>query len=92
MGRVFLTIVVPLLLPTALYVLWRLALGRGVNVPSWWIWLLVSGLALTSLTLILLSIDFGKPREGTYVPPHVSDGTVVPGRVEPGHAPPAPPP
>ena len=92
MGRVILTIVVPLLLPTALYAVWRSALGRGVTVPSWWAWLVIAGLSLACLVLIVLTVDFGGPREGTYVPPHVSDGTVVPGHVEPGHAAPAPPP
>lgn len=82
MGRVFLTIVVPLLLPTALYILWRVTVGKQINIPSVWIWLTLAGLVLASLTLVLLSVDFGEPRNGAYVPPHVSGDRVVPGRIE----------
>jgi hypothetical protein len=83
MGRVFLTIIVPLLLPTALYATWRVLAGKRINVPKMWIWLTVSGLVLASLTLVLLSVDFGEPKNGQYVPPHVSDnGVVVPGHIE----------
>jgi hypothetical protein len=84
MGRVFLAIIVPLLLPTALYAAWRVMVGKQINVPAVWIWLVVAGLALASAVLVLVSVDFGAPREGQYVPPHVSDdGAVVPGRIEP---------
>ncbi len=86
MGRVLLTIIVPLLLPTALYLAWRLGLGRSVSLPANWIWLLVAGVALASLTLIAVSVQFGAPRQGVYVPPHVSDGEIVPGHIEPGPA------
>ena len=86
MGRVFLTIVVPLLLPTAVYLAWRVAAGRGLSLPASWLWLVVSGLALACLTLIAASLDFGLPRQGVYVPPHVTNGQVVPGHIEPGPA------
>jgi hypothetical protein len=83
MGRVFLTIIVPLLLPTALYVAWRVVAGKQINVSAVWLWLTVAGLALASAVLVLLSVDFGEPKEGQYVPPHVNDsGTVVPGHIE----------
>jgi Family of unknown function (DUF6111) len=83
MGRVFLTIIVPLLLPTALYVAWRVLAGRRINVPAVWLWLAVAGLALASAMLVFVSIDFGEPKEGQYVPPHVDEGgAVVPGRIE----------
>jgi Family of unknown function (DUF6111) len=84
MGRVFLTIVVPLLLPTALYAAWRVMAGKQVNVPAVWVWLVIAGLVLASLTLVALSVDFGEPRNGLYVPPHVNGDTVVPGRVGAG--------
>jgi hypothetical protein len=94
MGRVFLTIIIPLLLPTALYVTWRLAAGRGLNLPASWIWLVVTGLTLASLTLVAVSVDFGGSRQGIYVPPHVSNGEVVPGHIEPtpSQPPTSPPP
>ena len=86
MGRILLTIIVPLLLPTALYLGWRFAAGRGLSLPTGWLWLIVAGLALSALTLVAASVDFGTPRSGVYVPPHVSNGEVVPGHVEPGGA------
>lgn len=83
MGRVFLTIIVPLLLPTALYVVWRVLAGKRIDVPAVWLWLAVSGLLLASAMLVFLSVDFGEPKRGVYVPPHVNDrGTVVPGHIE----------
>lgn len=82
MGRAFLTIIVPLLLPTALYVLWRALPGRRLNLPAAWLWLTVAGLALASLTLVLVSVDFGEPKSGQYVPPRVDSGGVVPGHIE----------
>ena len=92
MGRVILTIVIPLLLPTGLYLLWRLALGRSPNLSVAWLWLLLAGLGLAVASLIVVSMDFTEPSQGTYVPPHVSDGQVVPGRIEKGSATPAPSP
>lgn len=86
MIRVVLTIVLPLLLPTALYTAWRVLMGRGAlfGPITAWIWLAVAGLMLASLTLIAVSVNFGGPREGVYVPPHVGEGgRVVPGHVEP---------
>ena len=83
MGRVFLTIIVPLLLPTALYAAWRVLAGKQINVPAVWIWLAMAGVALAAAMLVLLSVDFGEPKEGQYVPPHVgAGGTVVPGHIE----------
>ena len=83
MGRVFLTIIVPLLLPTALYVAWRGLVGKQINIPAVWIWLAVSGLGLASLMLVLVSVDFGAPKDGQYIPPHVNgSGIVVPGHIE----------
>jgi hypothetical protein len=86
MGREFFTIIIPLLLPTVLYLAWRFAAGRGLSLPASWLWLVVAGLALASLTLVAVNVDFGAPRGGVYVPPHVSNGQVVPGHVEPGRA------
>ncbi len=92
MGREFLTIIIPLLLPSALYLAWRYAAGRGVILPVTWVWLAVAGLALAAATLIAVNVDFGGARDGVYVPPHVSAGQIVPGHVEPGHSAAQPPP
>lgn len=86
MTRVVLTILLPLLLPMALYTAWRVLMGRVALAESMtaWIWLAVAGLMLASLTLIAVSVDFGGAREGVYVPPHVGeDGSVIPGHIEP---------
>jgi hypothetical protein len=91
MTRIVLTIVVPLLLPTALYVLWLVTARRGAltrtGVP-WrglpWPWLAVAGVALTALVLVAISVGLGGGQQGTYVPPHVENGRIVPGHVVPG--------
>ena len=88
MTRVALTVILPLLLPTALYLLWALAAGRLAE-PSalvWrslpWIWLAVCGAVLAAAVLVLVS-QLGGVRNGSYVPPHVEDGRVVPGHMQP---------
>jgi hypothetical protein len=82
MGRVFLTVIIPLLLPTAFYVLWRAMVGKQINIPSVWLWLTVAGLVFACLTLVLLTVNFGAPVNGEYVPPHISGDKVVPGHIE----------
>jgi hypothetical protein len=47
-----------------------------------WPWLLGVGLALMAASLVALSFNSGDERGGTYVPPHMEDGKVVPGKVE----------
>ena len=97
MLRVFFTIVLPLALPTALYVAW-LWLGhwspRGSPEESreseairWaalpWVWLVAAGAVLLALMLFVVTVHFGSPQPGTYVPPHVENGQIVPGHIEP---------
>ena len=47
-----------------------------------WPWLLGIGIALMAASLIVLSMSSGEDRGGTYVPPHMEDGQVVPAKVE----------
>src|SRR5215211_2711013 len=97
MLRVLLTIVLPLLLPTAIYVAWLVAKqwsagaaaegsARGEGVP-WtalpWVWLAVAGVVLLVLVLAIVTVHFGEPETGTYVPPRYEDGRVVPSHIEP---------
>jgi hypothetical protein len=82
MGRVFLTIIIPLLLPTALYMVGRATAGKTIDFSGMWVWLVVAGVALAALTLIAISVDFGDSKSGRYVPPHVSGDSVVPGHIE----------
>ena len=47
-----------------------------------WPWLLSIGIALMAASLVVLSMSSGEDRGGTYVPPHMEDGKVVPAKVE----------
>ena len=47
-----------------------------------WVIMLMSGLAVMILAMVILGIWSGEKPGGTYVPPHIEDGGIVPGRVE----------
>jgi len=85
MTRVALTVLLPLLAPTALYFLWYYAFGRKEETGSArrpWTWLVLAGLAAAAIVLFTVGIGGGN-RPGQYVPPHVEGGAVVPGQVVP---------
>jgi Family of unknown function (DUF6111) len=89
MLRVVLTIVLPLLLPTALYLLWISAIGatqEGHAIP-WtampWLWLAGAGAVLLAIVLFVVTVHFGAPQEGVYVPPRWEGDQIVPGHIEP---------
>ncbi len=91
MLRVFATIVLPLFLPTVLYLLWVGALGssqEGIAL-SWtavpWVWLAGAGAVLLAIVLFVVTVRFGSPQEGVYVPPRWVDDQIVPGHIEPRH-------
>jgi Family of unknown function (DUF6111) len=96
MLRVFLTIVLPLLLPTALYLLWVSTFGaehsrktmRWSAVP--WVWLAGAGVVLLAIVLFVVTVHFGAPQEGVYVPPRWEGGRMIPGHMEPRHMEPRP--
>ena len=89
MLRVFLTVVLPLLLPTGLYLLWVGTFGaehggnaaRRTAVP--WIWLAGAGVVLLAIVLLVVTVRFGSPQEGVYVPPRWEGDRIVPGHMEP---------
>jgi hypothetical protein len=97
MLRVFFTIVVPLLLPTALYLAWlRVArwsprgasheLPQGETLRSAvlpWLWLAAAGVLLLALVLFVVTVHYGTSQPGTYVPPRWENGRIVPGHIEP---------
>jgi hypothetical protein len=89
MLRVFLTVVLPLLLPTALYLAWVGAFGaeQGGSAVRWtaipWIWLAGAGVVLLAIVLFVVTVHFGSPQEGVYVPPRSEGGRIVPGHMEP---------
>lgn len=89
MLRVFLTIILPLLLPTVLYLLWISTLGspeergavRWTTLP--WVWLAGAGVVLLAIVLVVVTVHFGSSQEGVYVPPRWQNGRIVPGHIEP---------
>jgi hypothetical protein len=86
MLRVLLTIL-PLLLPTALYLLWVTTLRPARNDAIFWralpwIWLAGAGVALLAIVLFVVTVHFGTPQEGNYVPPRWENGHIVPGHME----------
>lgn len=95
MIRAFLTVILPLLLPTALYLLWVVAMRRAEVVGASdllrglpWIWLGAAGLALLAAVLVMAALGFGRSADTAhYVPPRAIDGRIIPGHVEPGPAP-----
>jgi len=93
MLRELLTLIVPLLLPTALYLVWLRALrwAEGSEAVAWhklpWVWLAATGVGLTALVLFVVTVGFGTATPGVYVPPHVEHGQIVPGHIAPGKPP-----
>lgn len=86
MLRDALEILLPLLLPTALYFLWIVSVrpGTAVDWTNWpWVWLAASGAVLVAIVLFLAAVDFGSPKQGVYVPPRWEGGRIVPGHFEP---------
>ena len=87
MFRVVLTVVVPLLLPTAVWLIWVVATKRAeARGGAWalapWPWLLAGGVALAAAALYLVNVGFGREEGGRYVPPATVDGKLVPGHFE----------
>ena len=88
MLRVFLTIVLPLLLPTALYLLWVTTLGaHDGGAVAWsavpWVWLAAAGAILLAVVLVTVTVGFGTAQQGVYVAPRYVNGRIVPGHIEP---------
>ena len=90
MPRVLLTIVLPLVLPTALYLIWATTLRRPSSSDAdarWaalpWVWLAGAGLVLLAIVLLVVTVHFGAPQQGVYVPPRWQNGHIVPGHIEP---------
>jgi hypothetical protein len=93
MLRVLLTVVLPLLLPTAVYVAWiafisRSSSGERVRLGALpMVWLALAGVVLLAAVLITVNVHFGEPVSGRYVPPRYEDGRVIPPHVEPLQSP-----
>jgi hypothetical protein len=93
MPRELLTLFLPLVLPTVLYLVWLQAVrwAQAGDAVSWralpWVWLGVTGVALAVLVLFVVTVHFGTSVPGIYVPPHVENGQVVPGHIQPAAKP-----
>ena len=93
MFRVGLTIVLPLILPTGLYLLWIAALGAprdsaasaSTAVP--WAWLAAAGAVLLAIVLVVVTVGFGTAQQGSYVAPRWQNGRIIPGHIEPATRP-----
>ena len=92
MLRVLFEYIVPMALPTAVYLLWlawqrRRAAGAGTRVPDWqegpWLWLIGAGLALTIAAMVATALYAGYAPGSHYVPAATKDGRIVPGHFEP---------
>ncbi|MCC6468544.1 MAG: hypothetical protein IT563_09495 [Alphaproteobacteria bacterium] len=95
MIRVLASIVLPLVLPTMLYLLYAWHLGRRarardpsggatpaeVDVP--WSWLVLAGVVLMLISLAVNFVDTGAKPGAHYEPAHMENGKLVPGRTTP---------
>jgi hypothetical protein len=83
--RLLLQYVLPFLLPFLIYAAYvGLAKRRA---PRWldlnekeWLVLGGTGLALLTISLVTWTLLSGSPPDQIYVPPHLEDGRIVPGR------------
>lgn len=89
MTRVLVTYILPLLLPSLLYILWLMAAkrlaGAGAvqmrEVP--WVWLFAAGLALAGVFAGGMALMGGSEPGKVYRPAYVDEtGELVPGRTE----------
>jgi Family of unknown function (DUF6111) len=93
MPREILTLVVPLLLPTVVYLVWLRTVrwSEAGGAGSWhklpWLWLVVTGVALTAVVLFVVTVGFGTAVPGIYVPPRLENGRIMPGHIVPGRTP-----
>lgn len=79
---------IPLLLPFLVYGLWmyRVRRKRAATGGLWddapLTWLLIAGFALMIGSLFAVGFLSGDDPVGTYVPPRVVDGVIVPGQMK----------
>lgn len=87
MGRIILINLLAFVLPFLSYLMWlrferwreRLPPERR---PLPWVPLVAIGLMLVVLVTLSLAFLGGEPAGGRYVPAHMQDGQLVPGRIE----------
>jgi bacteriorhodopsin len=90
MSRVLLQYLLPLILPTVIYLIWALAIrdsGSGKKLATIlregpWFWLIVAGMLLAGASLVFTALSRGGDPTGRYVAPRLEDGRVIPGHIE----------
>jgi len=93
MFREWTEILVPLLLPTALYLgwVWAMRWANGGAAVRWaglpWLWLAGAGVVLLAAFLFAVTVGFGTAENGTYVPPRWIGGHIIPGHFKPARHP-----
>lgn len=84
----------PVLIPVVLYLAWHAyakakAKREGKTPPTLregpWIWIIASMLAIAVILLLSLGLSTKPSNDGTYVPAHLEDGKLIPGKMEPTH-------
>lgn len=85
MWRVLVEVVLPFALPFLAFFAWRLLVTRGQGLLEQipWYALTILGLLLVIASLVSLATMPGVQPNVTYVPPHMENGQVVPGRFVP---------
>jgi uncharacterized protein DUF6111 len=93
MLRVGFTIILPLILPTVLYLAWIWAMGwsQRSDATGWaalpWLPLAATGVVLLAVVLFVVTVGFGTSTPGVYVPPRLENGRIIPGHIEPSRRP-----
>jgi len=91
--RILLTIIIPLLLPSIVYLMWssfarQRARAKGEEPRPFgdgpWFWLAIGGFVLTLASLAAFYLVGSHEPGSVYIPPHMENGELVPGRyIEP---------
>ncbi|MEL0107377.1 MAG: hypothetical protein VW802_10565 [Rhodospirillaceae bacterium] len=88
MLRVFLQFVLPMIFPTALWLVWVWFEKKRSNDPEKvgrdtpWVWLIPIGFALSIISLITWGVVQGDKSGKTYTAPRLENGKIVPGKFE----------
>jgi len=89
MTRIFLNYILPLALPTLIYLIWAAMAARRGDEDAKplsdgpWFKLAVAGFVLMLAALAAAAITGGMGPDGEYRAPYVKDGNIVPGHMEP---------
>jgi hypothetical protein len=85
MLRILLEVLVPFVAPFLVFFVWRLLVTRErafLERTPWYI-LTLAGFVLAAASVVSLAFLTGSPPDEVYLPPHMEDGKVVPGRFVP---------